>query len=106
MMGRRKVVDRKDARACLSSLARSGKTLSEWALAHQIDGRSLRAWQMNLSRGASAASPTRLVELVPASTPSRGIGRYVVRVADGSVEVGDDFDAATLRRLLDVVRSC
>jgi hypothetical protein len=37
----RKVVDEKDARACLSSVARSGETMRAWAKRHRVDGRSL-----------------------------------------------------------------
>lgn len=48
----RKIVDERDARACLKSLARSRETLREWAQRNGIDGRSLRAWQNNLARAA------------------------------------------------------
>jgi hypothetical protein len=102
----RKIVDEKDARACLVAVARSGATLRAWARRHGVDGRSLHAWQMNLSgRSGSNAAAARLVELVPVSMamPTR---RYVVRVGDAAVEVGDDFDAATLRRILEVLRAC
>jgi hypothetical protein len=105
----RKVVDERDARACLSALARSGETLRGWARRNEVDGRSLRAWQINLSRGAKSAlarrAPAKLVELVPVSMPVMG-RRYVVRVGVGSVEVGDDFDAGSLVRIVEVLRSC
>jgi hypothetical protein len=74
-----------------------------------MDGRSLRAWQINLARGSSKglarATSARLVELVPMTTPSSA-SRYVIRVGAGSVEVGDDFDPGTLRRIVEVIRSC
>ena len=109
MSGLRKVVDEKDARACLSSVARSRETLRGWAQRNQVDGRSLRAWQLSLWRrgtGALAKStPAKLVEIVPTSMTVTAC-RYVVRVADGAVEVGDDFDAATLSRILEVLRAC
>ena len=105
----RKVTDEAEARACLSALAKSGKTLREWARSRQLDGRSLRAWQLNLSRGATRAlaksTPARLVELVPVSAPS-ALRRYLIRVADVSIELNDDFDAASLRRIVEVLRSC
>lgn len=46
-----------------------------------------------------------LVELVPTTTsaPER---RYVVRLGEIRVELGDDFDPRTLRRLLEVLRAC
>jgi hypothetical protein len=110
MSGLRKVVDEKDARACLSAIARSGKTLAEWVRSKRLDGRSLRAWQLNLSRGSSTKAlakrpPMQLVELVPASVT--GVARrYVVRVGDAAVEIGDDFDARTLRRIVEALRTC
>lgn len=104
----RKVVDARDARRCLSALSRSGETLREWARRHGMDGRSLRAWQINLERGSTRAlarsMPAQLVELVP--TMPAFASRYVVRVGPGSVELGDDFDAGTLRRIVEVLRSC
>lgn len=106
----RKIVDERDARACLSSVARSGQTMRAWAKRHRVDGRSLHAWQRNLSRRGTAASTpghkARLVELVPMSQMSPSARRYVVRVGEASVEVGDDFDAGTLRRLLEILRAC
>jgi transposase-like protein len=105
----RKIVDEKDARTCLLSVARSGETLRAWAKRHGIDGRSLRAWHRNLSRRGSSArarGEPRLVELVRASSTPRAPQRYVVHVGEGSVEVGDDFDDQTLRRLLEVLRAC
>lgn len=104
----RKMADEVDARACLSAMARSGKTLSEWARSKQLDGRSLRAWQINLSKRAATKATTkraRLVELVPASTPSVA-GRYLIRIHDTSIEVSDDFDAGTLKRIVEALRAC
>jgi hypothetical protein len=104
----RKIADEKDARACLLSVAQSGETLRAWAQRHRVDGRSLHAWHRNLSRRELSAPPRpgpRLVELVRAPTP-RSPQRYLVHFGEGSVEVGDDFDDGTLRRLLQVLRAC
>lgn len=103
----RKIVDEKDARACLVAVARSGLTLRSWAQRHGVDGRSLHAWQVNLSgrTAITRRAPAKLVELVPV-LPVVSTRRYLVRVGDGSIEVGDDFDAATLRRILEVLRAC
>jgi hypothetical protein len=49
MPGLRKVVDEKDARACLAAIARSGETLGRWTQRNGIDGRSLGAWRNNLA---------------------------------------------------------
>ena len=105
----RKVVDEKDARACLAAVARSGLTLRAWAGRRGMDGRSLHAWQMNLSGRPAVTAPRRpaakLVELVPMSLPASA-RRYVVRVGDAAVEIDDDFDPGTLRRVLEVLRAC
>ena len=103
----RKIVDEKDARACLVSVARSGLTLRSWAQRHGVDGRSLDAWQVNLSGRAAATTPApaKLIELVPVAT-AVPTGRYIVRIGDASIEIGDDFDGATLRRILEVLRAC
>jgi hypothetical protein len=59
-------------------------------------------------RGAVAALAVRPratpVELVPAPRPA--VARYVVRIGEVRIEVSDDFDATTLRRLVGVLRSC
>ena len=105
----RKIADEKDARACLSSMARSGETLRAWAKRHGVDGRSLHAWHRSLSRLGSSAPPRkdpRLIELVRASSTPRSPQRYLVHVGEGSVEVGDDFDDRILRRLIEVLRAC
>lgn len=117
-MERRKIGSEREARRCLAAVKASGVSLKEWARARGIDGRSLHAWQMNLERGtptragsrkgSTRIAPTRsarmqLVELVPAPGAS---SRYVLRIGPLSVEFGDDFDAATLRRVVEVLRSC
>ena len=104
----RKIVDEKDAQACLLAVAQSGKTLRAWAKRNRVDGRSLHAWHRNLARRASSSprTPARLVELVRTSPAPRSPQRYLVHFGEGSVEVGDDFDDETLRRLLQVLRAC
>lgn len=106
----RKIVDERDARTCLSAFKKSGETLRAWARRNRVDGRSLRAWDINLSRSSSKAlarpAPAgRLVELLPMPMPSTA-PRYVVRVGVGAVELSDTFDPAALRRIVEVLRSC
>ncbi len=101
-MAGRKIVDERDARACLSAQARSGETRRDWAKRNGIDGRSLHTWQLNLLR----SGPPGFVELVPRSAAAAASPRrYVVSVGRGSVEVGDDFDEDTLARIVEVL-SC
>jgi hypothetical protein len=57
------------------------------------------------TKGLATATPARLVELVPETMPA-SVSRYLVRVGPGSVEVADGFDAGTLRRIVEVLRSC
>jgi transposase-like protein len=104
----RKIVDEKDARTCLAAVARSGVTLKAWTKRHGVDGRSLHSWKRNLARRTSPppGMKPKLVELVPVAQTSSLTRRYVVRVGDASIEVGDDFDAGTLRRLVEVLRTC
>ena len=108
-----KVDDELEARRCLAAAKAARQSPGEWAPAHGIDGRSLNAWRVNLSRreSSSRARPesrrrvARLVELVPAPMASPA-PRYVVRIGDASIEFGAEFDETTLRRAIAVLRSC
>ena len=114
----RKIEDEREARACLAAVARAGTRIGPWARARGIDGRSLHAWHMNLSRRAQpverrmaiatkavGAATAGLVELVP-SAAAQPSGRYVLVVGSISFGFGDDFREETLRRVLGVLRSC
>lgn len=104
----RKIEDEREARTFLKAAMSSGVPLKAWARARGIDGRSLNAWRMNLARsraGARGRSTPRLVELVPAPE-TRSAARYVIRVADAFVELGDDFREETLLRIVRALRSC
>ena len=57
-------------------------------------------------RKAKTAPPRALVELVSASPKVAVGGRYVLEVGGARVEFGDDASAATLRRVLEALRSC
>ena len=114
-MERRKIRDEADARRCIAAVKASKLTARQWARSEGIDGRSSRAWTINLERGASSTKPARLqnrqpqplhlVELVP-STSARSASRYLVRVGHHTVEVDNQFAEATLRRLVAVLASC
>lgn len=136
MKQRRKISDEREARRSLAAAAAAGGTIRQWAHANGIDGRSLNAWRMNLKQRNRKALPKRraatppaspqrqsasrrsrsgspkvspgplLVELVPATAPPTPERRYVVQLGDLRVEVSDDFDPQTLRRLLEVLRAC
>ena len=102
----RKIDDEREARAFLKAAKLAGVSLKTWARTHGIDGRSLNAWRINLERGAARIpAPVRLVELVP-SPETRSGGQYLVRVADASIELGEDFRDETLVRIVRALRSC
>lgn len=105
------------ARRYLRRVVAEGGDVGGWAREHGIDGRSLNAWRMNLARREGTAAPSQeprrsrgsragLVELIPATPPRSTSGRYVLEVGGARIELGDDFSEATLRRLVEVLRSC
>lgn len=108
----RKIEDEREARACLSKVAASGRPLAAWAREHGIDGRSLNIWKTNLGRrGAHRAAPPRartkprFVEIVARNEETRA-ARYVVIVGDVRIEVDDAFRVETLSRLVATLRGC
>ena len=107
-MERRKISCEIEARSALKAIARAGISIKTWARAHGVDGRSLHAWEMALTRRAQGVVRPRrtaaLVELVPATPLSSA--RYVMRVGEISFEFGEDASEEMLRRAIGVVRSC
>ena len=116
----RKIEDEREALRCLRAAERGGLSAGEWARAHGIDGRSLRAWKMNIDRRGVPVRPRKrrrqpgparhaLIELVPAvALAAQGVGaaRYVLEIGDARLEFGDDALVATLRRVLEALRPC
>lgn len=113
-MEKRKIRDEADARTCLAAAKASGLARAAWCRASGVDGRSLRAWSMNLARrktarhrisktGTTITKRVELVELVAAPPVLRNTLRYTVRVGKLGIEVSDDFDAGTLRRLVEAL---
>jgi len=111
-MAGRKVLNEQDARRCLAAVKASRRELGTWAREHGVDGRSLNLWRVNLERRAllrvRAAVP-KLVELVVAPAPAPVVSPrapFVLRVGGVELEVGDQFEEASLRRLVWVLKSC
>ena len=116
----RKLEDEREALRCIRAMEREGLSAGEWGRANGVDGRSLRAWQMNIGRRGVRVrrrklrpKPGRarhaLIELVPGATPAvhgAGAGRYILEVGGARIEFGDDVSVATLRRVLEALRSC
>jgi transposase-like protein len=108
-MAGRRIRDEQDARRCLASAKATRASIADWARAHGIDGRSLNAWRVNLSRRGvprAAVVAPRLVELVPAASVGPPTARYVLQVGGVELEVGDDFHEPGLRRLVALLKSC
>lgn len=108
-MQRRKIRDEQDALSCLKKVEESGMERTPWAQAHGIDARSLHAWWLAFERrkkrsSSLTRSSVRFVEVV--ATAAQSHARYWIHIDDMVVEVDDDFQEATLRRLLSVVQLC
>lgn len=117
MAAGRRIDDAVEARRCLLAAKRAGQKAGEWARAHGIDGRSLHAWKINFEQGRTPAPGTRraatpgpisnaLVELVPRAITTASRARYVLEIRDARLEFGDDAVADTIRRVVEVLRSC
>jgi hypothetical protein len=64
-------------------------------------------WRANPSTLPLGEGKAMLVELVPTSRPTATApARYAVCLGVMRLEVGDDFDAQTVRRLVEVLRGC
>jgi hypothetical protein len=100
-MAGRKVGGEQEARRWLAAARAAGESPGNWARTHGIDARSLNAWRVNLERRVAP----RLVELVPAS-PVASAARYVLHVGGVELELGDDFDEQTVRRLVGLLKTC
>ena len=107
VMAGRKIRDEADARRCLRAAGSAGGSDVDWAHAHGVDARSLRAWRMNLGRRRADNEPSRLrlVELVPTTASSPG-GRYVLSMGDVRVEFDDACAVDTLLKIVRVLRAC
>jgi hypothetical protein len=66
-------------------------------------------WPAKRRKARSKATPAAhaLVELVPAAMPAeKEASGYALVVGDARVEFGNDVSVATLRRVLEALRSC
>jgi hypothetical protein len=124
----RKVTNEAEARRALAAAKAARRPPREWAREHGIDARSLNLWRVNLERrdarrasrrSVRALGQPQLVELVPTrsveaaatmttspSASNSGGPVYVLEVAGARVTFGDDVTTATLRRVVEVLRSC
>lgn len=117
MAAGRKIKDEAEARRCVLAAKRVGQRAGEWARAHGIDGRSLHAWKLSferrktdvpLARRVAKSRPIAraLVELIPQGSVGATRARYVLEVGGARFEFADDVSTETLRRVVEVLRSC
>ena len=72
-MSRRKIEDEAEARRFLLAIETEGWDIRTWARAHDVDGRSLHAWSINLARVGTIMLFARLSSRsCPARRPRRG----------------------------------
>lgn len=95
----------------------SGLSIRDWCLRHEVSEPSFYAWRREIARreaqgrsGDGAARSPKFVELQVTSeteeaiTPSTSQAALTLVVSGARIEVATGFDAATLARLLDVLR--
>jgi transposase-like protein len=99
----RKIRDEEDAKNCLQQIADSGLSTSAWCRENGIHPTSIYWWSQKLARQVHTISP-RMVEVT--LPKKQGSPRYRLQVGDVGLVVGDGFDSATLKRLIQVLRSC
>jgi len=99
-MAGRKVRDEREARAILEEARRAGVTPSAVAKRRGIDGRSMNAWRMTLTRSKTTSTIIELVAKAEAEPT------YRVCVEDVVIEVDTSFEEDVLARLINLVRAC
>ena len=109
MAAGRKVFNEQDARRCIAAARWTRGGIAVWARANGVDGRSLNAWYVNLARRGvprvRAVGP-KLVEVVRAPAVASTRSSYVLHVGGVELEVSDNFDELSLRRLVGLLKSC
>jgi hypothetical protein len=89
----------------LAAQADSGLTQKAYCQAHGLARKSFGHWKRRLSAEPPAPAPPTWLPVTVAAEPPVGAAAIVVRLGDGlSIELPTDFDAATLSRLLSVMR--
>lgn len=100
----RKVRDENEARSILMDAESRNLEPGDVASERGVDRRSLQAWRMTLKRAGRVPEQAGMVELVTFPTAEPTV--YRVLVGDMAVELDDQFQEGTLRRLLGVLRAC
>ena len=92
-------------RGLLEEQIERGLSVTEFAEEVGVSAATLYSWRRRL-RDEPAPRGGRLVQVAVSETSHEG-GRVILRVGEEyEVELGADFDADTLRRLLEVLDGC
>ena len=96
-----------EAASLLREWERSGEPLSRWCTRRGLNWYSLSAFKGWGVRAPEVPFAEVVVAASPVNTAAFGEGaRYRVEVGAVTIEVGDDFRADTLQRLLVAVAAC
>lgn len=106
-MAGRRILNEQDARRCLAAAKSSQGGPAAWARAHGVDARSLNCWRVNLGRrSVPRALAPKMIELVPAPMVTVAHAPFVLHIRGVELEVDDNFDEPSLRRLVGLLKSC
>ena len=84
----------------------SGEPVARFAKRHDIGVSTLYEWSRRFPADLEPAFAPVTVMPSPKRGPAISSGVLTVTVGEGSIEVPPDFDAATLRRVVEVLRAC
>ena len=84
----------------LSDRGRSGLSVRNWCISHNIPEHRYYYWQRKFSEGASAGSDTCVEWLALPNCPSPPASNLTVRVGSASIDIAPGFDAALLRAVV------
>jgi len=106
-MAGRRILNEQDARRCLAAAKSSRDGLAAWARAHGVDARSLNCWRVNLKgrRSVPRVLAPKMVELVPAMVTAAH-APFVLHIRGVELEIDENFDEQSLRRLVGLLKSC
>lgn len=101
IMDTRNIRNAEDAQQCLLAIQQSGLSLVAWSRTQGIKAASLNAWRTTLLRTHRLPRLVEVTPLPPLPAPS-----FILHVAHFSLEIPPSFDAASLARLLPLLRAC
>lgn len=103
-MAKGRLIRREEAEELLAVWACSGERMSDWCAARGLNWYSLNAFKGRSSGPTHEITFAEVVATSSATRPSRAV--YRVLVGELEVEVQEDFEDATLVRLVRAVARC